>query len=60
MPEHKNDSQEFREFLNLKYKGHATVSSYDTKLKVTHKLLAVLLSCAGAKQLHVEKGKNSK
>lgn len=60
MPEHKNNSQEFREFLNLKYKGHATVISYDMKLWVTHKLLVVLLSCAGAEQLHVEKCKNSK
>lgn len=60
MPKHKKDSWEFREFFNLKYKGHATVISYDTKLWVTHKLLAGLLSCAGAEQLHVEKGKNSK
>lgn len=60
MPEHKNDSQEFRTFLNLKYRGHATIISYDMKLLVTYKLLAVLLSCAGAEQLHVEKGKNSK
>lgn len=28
-------------------------------LLLTHQLLAVLLSCAGAEQLHVEKGKNS-
>lgn len=56
----KTSTQEFREFLNLKYKGHATVSSDDMKLWVTHKLLAVLLSCAGAEQLHVEEGQNSK
>lgn len=60
MPEHKNDSQEFREFLHVKYKGHATVTSHDMKRWVTHKFLAVLLSCAGAEQLHVEEGKNSK
>ena len=60
MPKHKSDSQEFRLFLNREYKGHATAIIYETKRCVTHKLLAVLLSCAGAEQLHVEKSKNSK
>lgn len=35
------------------------VASYEMKWWVTHQLLVVLLSCAGAQKLHVEKGKNS-